>query len=96
MTLFGREYSVRGHGAREYVERLVEFINTRAEEIKENSKVVTTFDLAILTLLNVTDELFECRQTIQERIKKSEEENQGLLEPSDLGETELKIPLRDS
>ncbi len=57
---------------------------------------MTTIDLAILTLLNITDELFECRQSISEQIEKTEEEDYGLLKPGDLGETDLKIPLRGS
>jgi len=96
VTLFGRQYNVRGHGAGEYVEKLVDFINARSEEIKEKSKVVTTFDLAVLTLLNVTDEFFQCRQTIQDGIEKVEEEQNVLLTPCDLEETDVKIPLRSS
>ncbi len=96
MTLFGREYSVRGRGSGDYIEKLVEFINSRSEEIRRKSGVVTTVDLVILTLLNITDELFECRQSITEQIEKMEEEDCGLLKPGDLGETNLKIPLRGS
>ncbi len=96
MTLFGRQYSVRGQGSREYIDSLVEFINAQAEKIKEKTQVITTLDLAILTLLNVTDELFECRLAIQERIEKVEEENSGLLEPGNLGEIDCEVPLRGS
>lgn len=96
VTLLGRKYTVRGHGSRDYVENLVDFINNRCDEIRERSKVVSTIDLAILTLLNVTDELFECRQSITKQIEKMEAEECGLLEPGDLGETDEKIPLRGS
>ncbi len=96
VKLFGREYIVRGRGSGDYIERLVEFINSRSEEIKGKSGVVNTIDLAILTLLNITDELFECRQSISGQIERMEEEDYGLLKPGDLGETDLKIPLRDS
>ncbi len=96
MTLFGRQYSVRGQGSKEYIDSLVEFINARVLKIKEKTQVVTTLDLAILTLLNVTDELFECRLAIQEGIEKVEEKNSGLLEPSDLREIDCEVPLRGS
>ncbi len=96
VTLFGRQYAVRGHGSRDYVEKLVEFINDRSEKISEKTGIVSTIDIAILTLLNVTDELFECRRLISKPIRKMEEEEYGLLEPEDKGETDLKIPLRGS
>jgi cell division protein ZapA (FtsZ GTPase activity inhibitor) len=72
--LFGREYNIRGHGNRKYVEMLADYINARAEEIRSNTKVVSTLDLVVLTLLNVTDELFQSRPVPQQDTNETEEE----------------------
>ena len=61
VRLFGREYSIKGHGDRQYVEDLAAYVNTKASEIQQEVKVHSTLDLVILTLLNVADELFRCR-----------------------------------
>lgn len=73
VRLFGREYAIRGHGKRDYVEKLAAFINERADEIRKRSAVVSTVDLAILTLLNVTDECFQLK-AIHGEVPTSEEE----------------------
>lgn len=66
VRLFGREYGIKGHGNVQYVKRLADYINEKAEAIKRESGVVSTMDLAILTLLNIADEKF--RETgLQER-----------------------------
>ena len=67
IVLFNREYTVRGHGNSKYIERLAEFIRQKADDIQKNSKVVSTLDIAILTLLNVTDELFEYKRAEKDR-----------------------------
>ena len=67
VVLFDREYAVRGHGNRKYIERLAEFIRNKADDIQKKTKVVSTLDIAILTLLNVTDELFEYKRAEEER-----------------------------
>ena len=59
VRLFGREYSIRGHGNKKYIETLADFIKERADEIESRATVVSTLDLAILTLLNITDEMFQ-------------------------------------
>lgn len=66
VRLFGREYGIKGHGNAEYVKRLADYINEKAESIKRQSGVVSTMDLAILTLLNITDEKFQ-EKGLQER-----------------------------
>lgn len=96
MELFGRKYTVRGQGSREHIDRLVDFINDRASKIREKTQVITTLDLAILTLLNVTDELFECRFTVQEGIGKVEEKNSGFLKSEEFREIDCEVPLRGS
>jgi cell division protein ZapA len=84
VQLFGREYSIRGHGNRKYVEDLAEFINAKAQRIKHSAKVVSTLDLAILTLLNVADELFQCNQVKEQTLKELEEKTERLRKAIDM------------
>jgi cell division protein ZapA (FtsZ GTPase activity inhibitor) len=83
VLLFGREYNVRGHGDRKYVDELVDFIKAKANEISRNTRVVTTLDVVVLTLLTVTDEMFQLRQARQETVEALEEKTERLLKTMD-------------
>jgi cell division protein ZapA (FtsZ GTPase activity inhibitor) len=83
VQLFGREYSVRGHGNTRYVQTLAEFIGERAAEIQRQTRVVTTIDLVILTLLNVTDELFQNKQLKDKSMRELEEKAEKILRAID-------------
>lgn len=79
VRLFGRDYSVKGHGDKEYVKEIVDFINERAAAIRSQSTTVSTLDLVILTLLNITDEMFRDRVD-KERIRREfEAKEAGIL-----------------
>ena len=80
MRLFGREYSIRGHGNKRYIEQLADFITKRAELIQASTTIVSTLDLVILTLLNVTDEMFQDKQVKEQTIRELEEKADRLLE----------------
>jgi len=83
VRLFGRSYTIRGHGSRKYVERLAEFINAKADEVQRRTRVVSTLDLAVLTLLNVADEMFHERRGKEEAIKELEEKTEKLAKAID-------------
>ncbi len=83
VRLFGREYSIRGHGNKKYIETLADFINERADEIESRATVVSTLDLAILTLLNITDEMFQSKQVKEQTIRELEEKTERLLKAID-------------
>lgn len=83
MRLFGREYNIRGHGDRTYVQKLAEFINERGEEIQRRTAVVSTMDLVILTLLNISDEMFRCKRNRERTLKELEEKTDRLLKTID-------------
>lgn len=85
MRLFGREYRIKGHGNRKYVEELADFINGTADEIQRNTNVVSTLDLVVLTLLNVTDELFRSRQAKDATREELEEKTKRLIKAIDRG-----------
>ncbi len=83
VRLFGREYSIRGHGDRQYVQELADFINGRADEIESRTSTVSTLDLVILTVLNVTDEMFRYKRVTDETIRQLEDKADGLLKTID-------------
>jgi cell division protein ZapA len=83
VRLFGREYSIRGHGNKKYIETLADFIKERADEIESRATVVSTLDLAILTLLNITDEMFQSKQVKEQTIRELEEKTERLLKAID-------------
>jgi cell division protein ZapA (FtsZ GTPase activity inhibitor) len=85
VRLFGREYSIRGHGNKKYVQKLADFIMERAAAIQEQTTVVSTLDLVILTLLNITDEMFQSKRTKEKTIRELEENTDRLLKTIDRG-----------
>ena len=83
VRLFGREYSIKGQGDSRYIQELADFIEERASEIRKKSAVVSTLDLTILTLLNISDEMFRHKQVTNETIKQLEEKADRLLLATD-------------
>jgi len=83
VRLFGREYSIRGHGNKKYVQKLADYIMERADGIRQQATVVSTLDLVILTLLNVTDEMFQLTLVKDKTIKELEEKTDRLLKAID-------------
>jgi cell division protein ZapA (FtsZ GTPase activity inhibitor) len=83
VTLFGREYDIRGYGNSKEVRKLGVFITQRAESIKKNASVTSTLDLVVLTLLNITNEMFQHKHAEEVTIKKLEEKTDRLLKAID-------------
>jgi cell division protein ZapA len=83
VRLFGREYSIKGHGNKRYIQKLAEFIQARAEAIQQSTNVVSTQDLVVLTLLNITDEMFKYKQVKEQTIRELEEKTDRLLKAID-------------
>jgi cell division protein ZapA len=66
VQIFGREYKVKGHADKGYIERMAEYVDGKMRELATNSSLPSQDRLAILAALNIADELF------QERTKSKE------------------------
>src|SRR5438094_10476780 len=59
VQIMGHEYPVEENPGDElYVNRLAQFVEEKMKEIKEESKVVDSYKLAVMAAMNITDELF--------------------------------------
>ncbi len=83
ITLFGREYDIRGYGNSKEVQKIAAFITQRAEGIKKGVSEASTLDLVVLTLFNITNEMFQHKHAEEVTIKKLEEKTDRLLKAID-------------
>ena len=48
----------------EYVKRVADYLNSKIEEVKKNSKAVSTLNVALLAAMNITDDYFEAKERV--------------------------------
>jgi len=53
VTILEQKLYVKSNEEEEYIRRVESYLNGKAEEIKNNTKAVSTLDVALLTVLNV-------------------------------------------
>jgi len=59
VQIMGHEYPVEANPGDElYVNRLAQYVEEKMRELKEESKVIDSYKLAVMTSMNVADELF--------------------------------------
>jgi cell division protein ZapA len=64
IQIMGHDYPIEANpGDDLYVNRLAQFVEERMKEIKEESKVVDSYKLAIMAAMNISDELFRLRDS---------------------------------
>lgn len=64
IELLGQKFNIKSTEAKEEVDRIIHFIKDRMKEIQKGSRTLTAHHAAILTLLNVADELFKSRKEL--------------------------------
>jgi cell division protein ZapA len=62
VQIMGHEYPIEANtGDDLYVNRLAQFVEERMKEIKDESKVVDSYKLAVMAAMNISDELFRIK-----------------------------------
>ena len=59
VQIFGQEYKISGFEDRSYVQRVAGFVDERMRELSQASSSLSQERLAVLTALNIADELFQ-------------------------------------
>ena len=63
VQIMGHEYPIEANSGDDlYVNRLAQFVEERMKEIKDESKVVDSYKLAVMAAMNITDELFRLQE----------------------------------
>ena len=64
VQIMGHEYPVESNPGDElYLNRLAQYVEEKMREMKQDSKIVDSYKLAVMAAMNITDELFRLEET---------------------------------
>jgi len=73
LKIYGHKLVVKSEEDEDYIRTVENYLNTKIEEVKENTKAVSTLDLALLAALNITGEVIKTKEMLERLGRKSEE-----------------------
>ena len=73
LRILGQRLVVRSDEDKNYVRDVEGYLSGKIEEVRQNSKVVATLDLALLAALNVAGELLKAKEKLESIERKSGE-----------------------
>jgi cell division protein ZapA len=80
VEIFGQRLGLRADGDEERLQEIARFVDFRMREVADRSSSVDTVKIAVLTALNIADELFQERETDQDaRQKRLEKQAERLV-----------------
>ena len=80
MTIAGQRYSLRSDADETYVNSLAGYVDEKIREVQRASKQVATHQVAILTALQIADELFRERRGRAELRRRVREQSRRMLD----------------
>lgn len=83
VNIAGQRYVVRSDADETYIRTLAEFVDAQIDEIRDAARIVPTQKLAVLSALNIADELFQerrKREQLKERVREKSKAVLGFLD----------------
>jgi cell division protein ZapA len=80
VSIFGHEYPIRAKVEDEgYVREVARYVDEKMREIEDTMKPSSTLKVAILTALNIADELMALRLEGDRRVSRAQERIDGMV-----------------
>lgn len=80
VTIFGKQYTVRGEADAEYIQRLADYVDGQMRVISQSMTTATPSKIAVLAALNIAHQLFQSERDRLEGEAEVERRALGLLE----------------
>ncbi|HPF44384.1 MAG TPA: cell division protein ZapA [Syntrophomonadaceae bacterium] len=79
VEIFNEEYTVKGTENPEYIQMLAAYVDRRMKMIQQRNPNLSNTKLAVLTALNLADELNKLQEDYDELVKALEEEKKNRM-----------------
>ena len=80
IKVFGQIYTVKTDAGEEHIQRVAQYVNEKIDEVIKNTKSVSTLNVAILTALNIADDLLKEREKRLALLQEVERKSKDLVE----------------
>ncbi len=92
IKVFGQTYTVKTDAEEDYIQEVAKYVNEKIEEVLKKTKSVSTLNVAILTALNIADDLLREKEKRITLLREVETKSKDLVEKIDIriGEWNLK------
>ncbi len=80
VRIFDEEYIVKGNEQAEYMEMLAAYVDKRMRMISQRNKYLSATKVAVLTALNLADDLNKLQEDYDELVKMIEEDKKNKKE----------------
>ena len=79
VTIFNEDYVVKGEEDPEYIQMLASYVDRRMRMIFQRNPNLSTTKVAVLTALNLADELNKLQEDYDELVRSMEEERKNRM-----------------
>ncbi|HMK52342.1 MAG TPA: cell division protein ZapA [Thermodesulfobacteriota bacterium] len=84
IKVFGQTYTVKTDAEEEYIKEVAKYVNDKMEEVLKKTKTVSTLNVAILTALNIADDLIKEKEKRKALLREIETKSKDLVEKIDV------------
>jgi cell division protein ZapA len=84
IKVFGQTYTVRSDAEEDHIQAVARYVNEKMEEVLKKTKSVSTLNVAILTALNIADDLLRERAKRLRFLNEVETKSRDLVEKINL------------
>ncbi len=79
IKVFGQTYTVKTDAAEEHIQGVARYVNEKMDEVIKNTKSVSSLNVAILTALNIADDLVKEREKRLALLQEVERKSKDLV-----------------
>jgi cell division protein ZapA len=94
IKVFGQTYTVKTDAEEEYIKEVAKYVNEKMEEVLKKTKTVSTLNVAVLTALNIADDLIKEKEKRKALLREIETKSKDLVVKIDvkIGEMDFEEP----
>jgi cell division protein ZapA len=84
IKVFGQTYTVKTDAEEDYIQAVAKYVNGKMDEVLKKTKSVSTLNVAILTALNIADDLLKEKEKRVALLQEVEAKSKDLVEKIDI------------
>lgn len=84
IKVFGQTYTVKTDAEENYIQEVAKYVNEKMDEVLKKTKSVSTLNVAILTALNIADDLLKEKEKRINLLREVKAKSKDLVEKIDI------------